>query len=237
MRLPFALVFLAILSGCASAPRPAADNQTAPNFIAPPRGSLIVLIPPPQSKGLETGENQMGAQLKAQLKAVGYDVATLQRANFEKLWPAAAESVGGIFDSVSGAPRPLAYQQAMSLLAQHVCEELKCSLLIQQRLVARRAELVLKYAEWDGVRQALHFSSYADANFKGTVNAISVELIALTDKGEFAFRRLGGATLPSEFNTTDTKWELRKDLFSDDAEMAEGVRVALEPLAKAPPTR
>jgi len=235
MRLIPALACVAVLASCAApAPLPAPDNATAPNFAPPSKGSLIVLVPPPQSKGTEVGENMMGTQLDSQLKAAGYRVATLQRDNYEQLWSQEAAAVGGVFDGASGAVRPQALATALASLARRVCEEAKCALLIRQRLVSRQAKLEGSQAEWDGTRQQIRLSNThsRDYRFSGTTSALSVELIAVTDRGAFAFRRFGGATLPFETNIRETKNELRKNLFGTDTEITEGVRVALEPLTK-----
>jgi hypothetical protein len=234
MRLHITLLFVVFLCGCESlTPRSAPDNSIAQNFVATPKGALIVLIPPPQSEGLELGERMMGAQLFTQLKKSGYRVATLQRKNFEELWSQEAAAVGGVFDPVSGAIRPQASATAMASLALRVCEEAKCSLLVRQRLVIRNAELDGQKAEWDGVRQSIpttNVNNSEDHRFSGSTPALSVELLAITSKGEFAFRSYGGATLPYETNFRESKTQLRKNIFKSDKEIAEGVRVALLPL-------
>ncbi|MFT4174255.1 MAG: hypothetical protein QM639_16950 [Rhodocyclaceae bacterium] len=213
---------------------PAADNAIEAGFTRPPPGALIVLLPPPRTETFEKGEAMMGKQVDAQLKALGYRVMTLERADYEQHWSRETAAVGGIFDSASGAIRPQAYATALSALARHVCAEQQCELLIRQRLVVRSAQLGGSRASWDGTYQRIPVSSSNGMgySFRGSATALSVELTAVTGQGGFAFRHFGGAALPYEANIRDRKHEFRLDLFEADTEVAEGVRIALEPLAQ-----
>ncbi|MGC3965786.1 MAG: hypothetical protein QM803_21360 [Rhodocyclaceae bacterium] len=213
-------------------PRLAPDNDIAPTFTAPAKGALILLLPPPQTQGMEKGENMMGAQLDAQIRSAGYRAETLPRAEYDRAWSQETAAVGGIFDGNTGALRPEAFTTAMASLAKKLCEEKKCALMIRQRLVARNATLMGYWAEWDGARQMIRLSNESgmDYRFSGSTAALSVELLALTGRGGFAFRQIGGATLPFATNVVEKKSELRRDLFDSDAEIAGGVRIALAPL-------
>lgn len=229
------LLIVAVLVGCATKlPLPASDNATAENFVPPVKDALLILLPAPQSKGTEEGENIMSLQLQAQIKAAGYRVAVLQKANYEQLWAQEVRAVGGIFDGATGAVRAQAFATAMGSLARRVCAEAKCALMIRQRMVIRSAKVEGTQAEWDGTRLPLRISDAdgMDYKFNGTTSGLSIELVAVTDKGLFAFRRFGGAAIPFETNLKEAKNELRKDLFKTDTEIARGVRLALEPILR-----
>lgn len=134
------VALVALVAACAApAPKPASDNVLGKDFSAPPANSLVVLLPLIQAREFEAGENFLAVQLNRQLQAAGCRVATLSRANYELVWGQEVAAVGGIFDPASGAPRPQAYANAVSQLAQRVCVELKCALLIQPRMVRRTA--------------------------------------------------------------------------------------------------
>lgn len=238
MRFASSFVCLAILLvGCTiPAPLPAPDNTVEPTFTVPSKGSLIVLLPPTQSAGagMAPAANMMGAQSSAQLSAAGYRVATLDRADYNKLWSQEAAAVGGVFDATTGEQRLQALADALSSLARRVCKEKGCALLVRQRVVLRSAKFAGATAEWDGTRKQVRYSDMPNVGprLSGTSLALSIELTAITDKGGFAFRRFGGAALHFDINARDVKSEIRKDLFASDKEFAEGVRLALEPLVQ-----
>lgn len=226
-------ILVLVLAACAAPkPRPAADNRVDPNFKPPPAGALIVLLPEPQTPPIEAGEVFMARQLEQQLMSAGYRVAKLSRSNYAEIWPQEVASVGGLFDAATGAPRPQAYGVALSRLARRVCEELKCALLVQQRLLKRSAQLDGSVAEWDGQRLPIPVKDIPgrEARFSGSAPGLSVELFAMTAEGRLGFRTYGGATLPYRTNMQESKNELRQTLFADDREVADAVRIALEPL-------
>jgi hypothetical protein len=238
MRFASVSVFLIALAGCAgNSIKPAPDNAMATDFAPPPKGALIVLLPVPQTEFFEEGERMMSNQVDAQLKAAGYRTAALTQADYDRRWAQEATAVGGVFDSTSGTVRPQAFVTALSSLAQHACAEQTCDLVIRPRMVARHAELGGSRATWDGVRKLipLRNAGRLDYSFSGTASAISVELTVLTGQGAFAFRHYGGITLPHEADVWDQKSKFRTDLFDNDKDVAEGVRVALEPLLPPQP--
>ena len=174
----------------------------------------------------------MQAQLGLQLQQAGYKVVVLNRDNYNKLWDEAIASVGGIFDPATGALRTQAYAQALSGLAIHVCRETGCTLMIQPRLVQRSAELRGSSAVWDGQQTLIPAEGHRqyDYRFSGTTHALSVELMAVTSTGAWAFRSYGGASLIFAFNSDRERSEIRRDLFRNQQEVAHGVRIALTPL-------
>lgn len=162
-------------------------------------------------------------------------MATLTRSNYETLWAQHSTAVGGVFDPSTGAQRNEAYAQAVSTLARTVCEEAGCELLLIPKLARRLAVLEGTQAEWDGVRQPMRFKDHAPLSSyraTGTTPAISVNVLALSKTGAFAFRTYGGATLPFLTNVREAKAEPRADPFSDEQDLANAVRVALQPLGK-----
>lgn len=234
MRLLFTYFLLVSLLGCASEPIPQAkDNWQSKDFSVPAKESLILLLPPSsQLQGLEAGASLMQTQLGLQLQQAGFKVVVLNHDNYNKLWSQAVASVGGLFDPATGALRTQAYAQALSGLAVHVCREAGCSLMIQPRLVQRRAELRGSSAVWDGQHTSIPAEGHRqhDYRFSGATHALSVELMAVTSTGAWAFRSYGGASLLFVFNSDQERSELRRDLFQNEQEVAQGVRIALTPL-------
>ena len=175
----------------------------------------------------------MTEQLHRQLVIAGYKVAILNAANYEKVWGQEVATVGGVYDPVTGALRREAHARAMSSLAKHICDEHKCALVIRQRLVARKASLDGEYAQWDGQQRYISVVQGGVGrrySFSGSTHGISVELFAIAADGSLALHTFGGASLLYQMNLHETRNEIRSDLFSNDKEIADGVRLALEPL-------
>jgi hypothetical protein len=223
-----------MLIGCASvAPKPAADNRVAPGFVPPRPGALVVLLPP-ERNFTETvpGQAMMTEQLRTQLAAAGYRTALLEKAKHDELWQREVEAVGGIFDPRTGIRRNEAYAKAMANLARTICAEAKCALVAQHQLLLRRAELKGRYATWDGQRREVPITRItADVRFNGSVYALSVMLNVIASDGDPAFRTFGGVTLPMQMDVDEARQKMRTDLFANDAEIADGVRIALAPLS------
>lgn len=232
----FAGLFLCLpflLAGCASVPpKPAADNRVTPGFVPPKPGALVMLLPPEKSfTDLVPGQAMMTEQLHRQLVAAGYRTALLEKANHDAIWRQEVEAVGGVFDPATGARRNEAYFKAMANLARRVCAEAKCALLVQHQLMLREAKLHGLYAEWDGQRREIPVTqSTRELRFKGGSRALSVGVNAIMADGTPAFRTFGGAALPMQVDVDEAKQTMRKDLFANDAEIADGVRIALAPL-------
>lgn len=222
-----------MLIGCASVPpKPAADNRVTPGFVPPPAGALVLLLPPEKNfTDLAPGQDMLTEQLHRQLTAAGYRTALLEKANHEEVWKQEVEAVGGIFDPATGARRGEAYGKAMSSLARRVCGQVKCTLVVQHQLVLRRTELKGRYAEWDGQRREIPLTRItADVRFSGSARSLSVMLNVIAANGGSAFRTFGGVTLPMQMDVDEAKQKIRTDLFANDAEIADGVRIALAPL-------
>lgn len=227
------VVILAI-AGCASPPQPKTTlgNILGANFARPPAGSLIVLLPPAQIKEVGAGGDLMATQLGSQLLAAGYRVAMLPDSNYNEIWKQEVDAVGGIFDQVSGALKSESYTLAMSHLASRVCMETKCAMIIKQKLVDRTATINGAVADWDGTSRRIPLKNALGESWKfnGTTTGISVELTAVMADGAIGFRMYGGASLMFQTNVLDAVNEPRPGLFQDDKEIADGVRVALQPL-------
>lgn len=223
---------LALVACAAPAQRPPADTILGKHFTKPPAGSLIVLLPPAQTPDFEAGENFMAAQLGAQLMAAGYRAAMLPASNYNEIWQQEIAAVGGIFDPATGASRPEAFTLAMGNLARRICAEAQCAMIIQQRLVERTATLNGFVADWDGQTRRIQTRGALgqDYKFTGSTLAISVELVGVMADGGVGFRTYGGATLPFQTNVRESRNELRANLFQDDKEIADGVRISLQPL-------
>jgi hypothetical protein len=226
------LLFAATLS-FAQVPR---TTSVAPDFAVPAPGSLIVLLPvEAEAKQLEPGLPMLLRQLHEQLSSSGYRVALLDPGNFSVLWEQEARAAGGLFDPITGRARPDAIAKALNVLAQRVSRDTSAALVLKARLVVREATLSGTKADWDGQSRRVLTRGLAGDSFdlRGTTPALSVEVLALTDLGAFAFRNFGGASLPYVMNVGAEQQQFRDDLFSDPRELREGTAIALHPLIRA----
>jgi hypothetical protein len=226
-------LLLATAVASAQAPKP---TSVAPDFVRPATGSLIVLLPvEAEAKQLEPGLPLLVNQLQEQLSRGGYRVALLDARNFAVLWEQEATAAGGLYDPITGRPRPDAIAKALNILAQRVSQGTSASLVVKARLVVREATLTGTKADWDGQSRRVLTRGLAGASFelRGTTPALSVEVLALTDVGAFAFRNFGGASLAYVMNVGAEQQQFREDLFSDSQELREGTAIALRPLFPA----
>ncbi|HEU4777644.1 MAG TPA: hypothetical protein VFS95_12525 [Telluria sp.] len=211
------------------------DELIAPAFRAPGAGALVILLPDQSGGGqYEAANGFVMKQLQAQLTAAGYKVKGLDAANYQVLWAQEVAVAGGLYDPADGQFRSAAYGKAMSALAQRIAADTGAALVLKPALVLRQARLQGKTAEWDGQRKMpkLKDNFGDDHRFDGHTVAISLECLAIAGSGEFAFKTLGGVTLPYRGDAWDGKQEIRDDLFANDKEIAEGVQIALRPLLR-----
>lgn len=229
------------LCACAGAPpKEAADNYQSPAFAAPPPGSLIVLLPAAKagSAELEAGNAFAQQQIFTQLSQAGYRVALLNADNYAELYKQEVDAVGGLYDSNTGTLRKAASAQATSQLVKRICSQLECTHVLMQRLLVRKAEIGMQRAEWDGQSRSIEKANTGGQlyNFKGSTSGLSIEVTAMSATGEVAFKRFGGISLPHEFDMIKVQSTMRKDLFQNDAEVGDGVRIAIRPLLKKQPS-
>lgn len=231
--LPAFAIALSLHLPALAAPAIQADELIAPAFHAPAAGALVILLPDQSGGGqYEAANGFVMKQLQLQLTAAGYKVKGLDAANYQVLWAQEVAVAGGLYDQASGAFRSAAYGKAMSALAQRIAADTGAALVLKPALVLRQAHLQGKTAEWDGQRKTPKVKdNFGDEHrYDGHTVAISLECLAMSGSGEFAFKTLGGVTLPYRGDAWDGKQEIRDDLFADDQEIAEGVHIALRPL-------
>lgn len=230
------LVLSLLLTACAGAPKaPAPDNLISPNFQQPAAKSLIVLLPPE----VETEEMKLGAAilmdaLHQQLAAAGYKVAALDRGSHDAIWAQEVQEVGGIFDPATGALRQRELHLAMGHLVQRVCAETQAATVMRPRLVLREAEVAGMSAAWDGQQRRVPEIGGGGGTLShhGSTLGLSVGLDVFAASGELVIHTFGGALLPYRLNVNLGQNEVRADLFATDAEVADGVAIALAPFFK-----
>jgi hypothetical protein len=230
-----ALSFI-FLFGCAATGRvlsPAADNYLATKFKTIDKAGYIILLPNKSPDALvNRGEGMVLNQLQRQLKQAGYKVGILDSSSYESIWAQEVAYVGGIFDQATGQLNKEAYAQVITGLVSRVCAEAKCTHIIKPHIASRSVSFDGSQVEWDGQIRDIP-TSYAGGRttrFRGNGSAFSVELTGLDAQGNLLFKQYGGASLIHEANVADVKLSLRTELFANDLEIADGVRIALKPL-------
>ena len=228
------VAFALALTACASSGprRVVTDNYISPNFQQPPAKSLIVLLPADvEAEDMRPGVASMLNALNQKLSAAGYKVVALDQASHDVIWQQEVQDVGGVYDPNTGAVRELAMMNAVGHLVQRVSSETGAGMVILPRFVLRRAEIAGMSAVWDGQqRRVPTFGTAGDTlTQSGSTLGLSVSLQMIATSGELLMNTYGGALLPYRVNARTAKNEVRADLFADEAEVAEGVAIALAP--------
>jgi hypothetical protein len=228
-------IFVALaLQGCVTpAVTAPVDNYLAPALRPLSPGALVVLLPPKAGPdGMPAGPEYVVQQLHRQLSAAGYKVKALDAANYALLWEQEVKVVGGIYDAGTGELRTRAYGQALGALAQRIAMDTGAALIISHGLLLRQAQLSGTRAAWDGQNRAQPTSNASGENvrFDGATIGLSVELLGIASDGSIAFKTYGGTSLPYRADVWNGKHIVRTDLFDTDAETAQGVRIALQPV-------
>lgn len=210
----------------------APDNFRAEDFQPPPPGARITLLPVQETQYdmLRAGAEMLEAQLKQQLGALGYQVTVVKRDDYLKHWQEEAKAVGGVYVEGSGEFKPTEYTQALASLVRKTCAASGCALLINHRLLLRPAQIARGQLAWDGVRQPFLLPTESEQGY-----AISVELTAVTPAGELGFRHYGGVTALSGLSLDEVRQQVEQKKFFVEAEVARGVRVALQSLNQKRP--
>ncbi len=230
------ILCLSFLYGCASSgplSPPAPDNYLAATFKSIEKPGCIILLPNISTDPLiNRGEDMLLNQLQIQLKQAGYKVAALDQSSYDSIWAQEVLNVGGIYDQKTGALKKNAQTQALAGLVSRVCEEAKCTHVIKPMIAARIIKFDGDHVYWDSQRRPIStsYSGGHQARFKGDGRAFSVELVGLDAQGEIMFKQYGGASLVHQADLADTKLTVRPSLFTDDKEIADGVRIALKPM-------
>lgn len=236
MRIPVLLSLL--LAACVSNPPapPAPDAFRAETFQPPPAAATLTLLPPQETQydELRAGAELLHKQLQKQLTAAGWKVAVLKRDDYLRRWKQEAEAVGGVYQPDSGEFKSKEYVQALATLIRKSCEETRCALLIDARLVVRPAEVVGNQVLWDGQKRYSGDPTSSRGAAATQTYAISVEVSGIQPDGELGFRNYGGAVLPPHYSIVELQNQKPAPMSWNDADIASGLSIALKPLLEKP---
>jgi hypothetical protein len=228
---PFVLLAL-LMAACANTP-PATDTFVSPSFIAPPRGSVVVILPP-QSRISEfaSGADVLEAELERQISSAGFRPQLVSKSDFGKIWREEVSAVGGLYDPASGGTRVGKYEQALSALARRISADIPGALILCPRLLLRTARLSGTSVEWDGQSRQLPAADDRAQNYRweGETQGLSVELMAIDASGNLQFKTYGALLVPYRVNIAHAKNEIRDDLFHRHQDIVDGATASLRPL-------
>lgn len=217
---------------------------TASTYVRPATGALVLLVfEEPQDNLLARGSAALQRQVQAQLADAGYRTAVLGDDDFRaleaKVAGSAAESTLGRLQNSTDATR----LRTLPVLARIAKDNSQCDLVLRARLVWRDTTFDTLAAEWDGQRRGVALEGIADVKTRsganahivrawmnGSTKAVSVELVAFDGTGQPAFTTFGGALVPWVWNMATRKARLRDDAFQNEGDIADGARIALEPM-------
>lgn len=195
-------------------------------------GSLVLLLPSEAPADYKAHLPLLDKQFSTQLGQAGFKVGRLSPEQFSELMALSLSAVGVEAGAAHSAVHPSVKMRALATMVKGICEEVGCKLVVQARLVNRRADLWRGYAAWDGVerRQSDMLDSVGPISMEGEANALSIELSALTQEGSPSFLTYGGVTVIFEaFNFAHKATQFRTDWSAEaiGAGMVIGMKAAL----------
>ena len=181
------------------------------------------------------GSDKVQALLAAQLKASGWDVATMSDANYQTLWQQITDSVGGLYSPVNGQFEAEKYSQAIYKLNVIINQQEQYAAVLQPEIVLRSAQLDGSDAKWDGVtvKQVEKRVRPNKYDWTGDAPAISVRINAYDASPKWLFTSYGGLSLTQDvLYTANDKatFKIKDDLFENDKNIDKGIALALQPI-------
>lgn len=225
-----------LITACASTSLPAGPGTNLPeNYVAPAKGSLIVLLPPIATyPEFSIGEEPVNSLVNQQLVDAGYKTLTYPRNELVSFWHNETAALGNRLDPQLGQHIDGLNEHLTAKLVRIIAKEHPNALILSQRIVARKAQLKGASAIWDG-RKAIPpaaGTSGQSGQWSGSASALSIEITALDSTGKEQFKTFGGLLLPYRANVMTENMTMREGLFQKQSEFEAGVEIALTPLTK-----
>lgn len=205
--------------------------ELRPNAAMVAKNSLVVILPTiSTSPQFSRAETHIQGELAKRLKANGFRVSVLEDASYRALLQTAEKELASAGINPKNQVGFKNRLRVLTYLADEICAQTSCSLIIDSRLTLRLMDVRNKFAEWDGVRRRIPYTRTAGGlrEVEGTTYGLSVELLGVAPSGRIVFQGFGGATVPFEVDLVSTYTQLRANLFEDMEEIEEGVSIALQ---------
>ena len=159
---------------------------------------------------------------------------------FKSIWRGAVRKHGEPYDLETGLRKKLVLEAILFDVIEAVNEQNLADAVLFTDLLERNVFLPGRSdrkAQWDGVSRSPRLSAPGgipeDFNWSQPITAASLMVVLYSSDQRFLFQSAGGLELTREIDIR-SKGRLvrRKNLFSNNAQIKEGVAIALHPLVK-----
>lgn len=200
------LLALALVTGCAAGPsRSAPDQYVAKGYLAPPKGSIVLLLHlPAVEPSYRSGDGDARTLVQQALVRAGYKVGIVDPDDYLPAFESELGKLGRDISRLEARQVHMADLRALAIVARAGSEASGSHLLVRTRLLTRPAELWQSHAYWDGVVRPIVFSQskpgVTPREIKGTGTGVSIEVTAVGATGQVLLRTFGGIALPFAVN-------------------------------------
>jgi hypothetical protein len=172
--------------------------------------------------------------ITAELKRSGFGVVPPQE--FDQLWEQGADSLGGLFDTVTGKPDTTKTKALRGAVRHALKERFNADAVLHPGIRVVVASFNGATAVWDGVKQTMSkglMGRLAVSNASGRVRALSLVVFIDGEDDKDLYIDSGGLSVMAKVGAGGKFVDFPVDsLFSNPERNAKAVRVALEGLAE-----
>lgn len=197
--------------------------------------------PLPLGPELEPRMQVFDTMIEAALRYRGYQIIDARIT--DSVWNAAKDSVGPMFDAVSGQRDSLKWQAAHERLRGTLHEVFGADAILYPSVRSASAKFAGQTAKWDGTKQsAVSFgSTFVDAlaggSYSGTIPALSLRVGLFAIDGTALYDNVGGIQLAARTSHGQFRDVPDSLILTDRERMAGAVKIALCQFLSAPPVR
>lgn len=227
------LLLISFLAACATKPLPVGvGTEVSAQFAPPTKGETIVILPTISVfREFEVGEEPVATMLNQELISAGYKTYLYPKSDLMKFWETETALSGKQISPQAGQNNLESKVRLNAKLAVKLAKDFPNALMLSPVIVLRQADLRGDFVQWDGrkSRPPTLSKMHSDENLGGSIEAISLELIALDVNGNQQFKTFGGLLLPYRMNVVAAKMEERDDLFEKQPQYGGGLRLRYKP--------
>lgn len=192
----------------------------------------------PSRHYMQADSAKIDKTIKKQLEEGGFDV--VDNSAFKSIWRGAVRKHGSPYDDQTGRVNKRALEAVLFDTLKAVREQNLADAVVFSDLIEREVLFTgrgQRQAKWDGVARSPRIKSAsgqlsADFNWNQSVAAASLLLVLYDNQGQFLFKGAGGIDVTREIDPSSGggRFVRRKQIFSNQNNIDEGVSLALHPL-------
>jgi len=165
-------------------------------------------------------------------------IATQPAEKIAAIWKEEIQKAGGIFDPADGKLQPYKFNKCLRNMVTKVCDSQAVDAVVLTAIIRRPAIIENSVVYWDGAEQSIEFGKGDERPFadrvSGDSTALSLRVFIVNKDGRIILKNFAGLEFPYKVvldkrTRSETKMELRKDLFTDEARIRQAVAISLHP--------